>query len=301
MRQGVGRRAFARGAGAGASLLLAGCIPGGLPDLGGPEVQVERDIAYAPRAEALLDAYHPVAATEPLPVIVYFHGGGWQVGRKDELQDMLFARRLAARGAVVISANYRLAPEACYPNFLEDGAGAAVWAHRNAARLGGDPARIYFAGHSAGAYNAVKLAVDRNHVASVGLPRDAVQGAIGIAGLFTERCMDWPLLNAVFPPNVRAVAPATRQLGPDTPPLLLLAGSLDFVVPPRETRLLAEAARAAGTPVKAIVYPGFGHLDLLASAPWLPSAAPVLRDISRFIGAQPLPAEQAGTGQPRRT
>ncbi|WP_165838729.1 alpha/beta hydrolase [Roseicella frigidaeris] len=301
MRERYGRRALVRGTGAGACLLLANCIPGGLPDLGGPEIAVERDIAYAPRAEALLDVYHPATATGPLPVILYFHGGGWQVGRKDELQDMLFARRLAARGAVVISANYRLAPDACFPNFLEDGAEAALWAHRNVAQRGGDPGRLYFAGHSAGAYNAVKLAVDRRYVASAGLPPEAVQGAIGIAGLFTERCMDWPLLSAVFPPSVREAAPATRRLGPDTPPLLLLAGSLDFVVPPRETRLLAEAARAAGTPVEAIVYPGFGHLDLLASGPWLPSAAPMLRDIARFVGTGPIPAAPAVGGQPRRT
>lgn len=285
MARGWTRRGMLGAGALAASSLTAGCVPFALPDLAeGLPVSVERDVAYAPREDALLDAYHLAAPTaRPVPVILYFHGGGWQVGRKDELQDALFCRRLASRGALVISANYRLSPDALFPNFLEDGAMAAAWAHANAARLGGDPRCIVFAGHSAGAYNAVKLAVDPSYAAAAGLPPGSVRGAIGLAGLFTERCMSWPLLNAVFPPTVREVAPATRRLGPGTPPLLLLAGSFDLVVPPRETRLLAEAARQAGARAEAKFYTGFGHLDILAAAPWLPSAAPVVADVTRFV------------------
>ena len=283
MPAGTARRGLLRGAALAPSLLAAGCVPGGLSDgAATAEVATERDIAYAPQPWALLDLYRPVAPAVPLPLIIYFHGGGWQGGHKDELPDLYFARRLAARGALVASAAYRLLPEARFPNFLQDGAAAAAWLHQHAPGHGGDPGRLFFAGHSAGAYNAVMLTLDRRYVAAAGLPPAAVRRGIGLAGPYADRWLDWGL-GTLFPPAMRQEASIRRHLGPGSPPLLLLTGSRDLIVPPRDTRRLAEAARAAGAPVEAVIYPGFGHLDILAAAPWLPSAAPVVSDVMRFV------------------
>ncbi len=85
----------------------------------------------------------------PFPVIVYYHGGGWVIGSletADEPASMLCNRA----GAVVVSVGYRLAPEHRFPAAPEDCYAAAVWAHANARRLGGDPERLVVEGDSAG-------------------------------------------------------------------------------------------------------------------------------------------------------
>ena len=109
------------------------------------------------------------AAAKSRPVILFFYGGSWNSGRR---QGYAFAARaLAARGFVVIVPDYRLVPDAVYPDFLRDCAAAVRWARRNAGAHGGDGERIVLVGHSAGAYNAAMLALDPG---LVGADRSAV-------------------------------------------------------------------------------------------------------------------------------
>jgi acetyl esterase len=89
-------------------------------------------------------------STGPLPIVVYFFGGGWTLGGIDTADGV--ARRLAnAVPAVVVVPGYRLAPENPFPAAVEDCWAAVRWVAGNAADLGGDPARIAVAGDSAGA------------------------------------------------------------------------------------------------------------------------------------------------------
>jgi acetyl esterase len=93
--------------------------------------------------------YHPQPGM-PLPIIVYFHGGGWMTGSITSADPV--CRRLAAwSGAVVINAGYRLAPEDPFPAALDDAWALTTWAAEHGASLGGDPTRIVVAGDSAGA------------------------------------------------------------------------------------------------------------------------------------------------------
>lgn len=94
----------------------------------------------------------------PFPVIVYMHGGGYVVGDLDT-QDMI-ARALCAWGeGVVISVDYRLAPEYKFPAAVDDSFAALQWAAEHAASIGGDPARLALAGDSAGANMACAAAL----------------------------------------------------------------------------------------------------------------------------------------------
>jgi acetyl esterase len=104
--------------------------------------------------------YRPTAAgaAAELPIILYAHGGGFTVGSAEDTDYM--TRRLAVdNDAVVVSANYRLAPEYPFPTPLDDVADVYEWLLREAARIGGDAARIAVAGDSAGSNFAAALPI----------------------------------------------------------------------------------------------------------------------------------------------
>ncbi len=114
-----------------------------------------------PIAEGTVDArvYVPETdAKKPLPVILYFHGGGWVIANLDTYDAS--ARGLANESkAIVVSADYRRAPEAKFPAAHEDALAAYRWVLANAASLGGDPRRIAVAGESAGGNLAINTAI----------------------------------------------------------------------------------------------------------------------------------------------
>ena len=101
--------------------------------------------------------YTPVGAG-PFPIVVYFHGGGWVVGGLDS-HDALCRALANEVGAVVVSIDYRLAPEAKFPAPVEDAYAATVWAATHAAELNGDRARLIVAGDSAGGNLAAAVAL----------------------------------------------------------------------------------------------------------------------------------------------
>ncbi|WP_332899416.1 alpha/beta hydrolase [Haladaptatus sp. CMSO5] len=94
-------------------------------------------------------AYHPNTAAETPPILVFYHGGLWAMGTLDSADDL--CRNLAARvGALVVSVDYRLAPEHPFPAGLEDAYAAFEWANAFGHTLGGDPTRVGVVGSSSG-------------------------------------------------------------------------------------------------------------------------------------------------------
>lgn len=110
--------------------------------------QVENRRIPGPGGEIGIRLYRDSAAA-PLPITVFFHGGGFVIGNLDSHDNI--CRCLAKRaGCVVVSVDYRLAPEAKFPAAVKDACAALAWAHRNARDIGGDPSRMAVAGDSAG-------------------------------------------------------------------------------------------------------------------------------------------------------
>ena len=125
----------------------------GLRALHGPAESVARTGDFTLRARdgaALrLRVYWPLASDTPQPALVFAHGGGWCLGSM-ELYDNPCRALAVATGAVVVSVDYRLAPEHRFPVPLNDFCDALAWTFAQARRLGLDPARIAVAGDSAG-------------------------------------------------------------------------------------------------------------------------------------------------------
>lgn len=122
-----------------------------------PGVDSEDRMIPGAAGELRARLYTPIGAT-PLPVVVYFHGGGWVIADLDVYDGS--ARGLcAAAGAIVVSVDYRRAPEHRFPAAWDDALAAYRWVADNAAGFGGDPGRIAIAGESAGGNLAVATAI----------------------------------------------------------------------------------------------------------------------------------------------
>lgn len=129
-------------------------------------VQRIRNLAYGDAGRRqLMDLYRlPEAPPEPGGVLIHFHGGHFQIGRKSrESKPLLY--RLATDGWLCISANYRLRAAGRFPNSLIDAKMVIAWARTHAVEHGADPSRIVVAGGSAGGHLASMAALTPNHPA----------------------------------------------------------------------------------------------------------------------------------------
>jgi acetyl esterase/lipase len=277
---------------------LAACSPLGalnaLSPANGSDSTV--DIAYGTGARNKLDIYRPANATAASPVVVFFYGGNWTTG---ERRDYAFVgRALAARGIVVVIPDYRLYPEVRYPDFLDDSAQAVAWTARQISRYGGDPARLFVMGHSAGAYNAAMVALDPRWLGKQGIATASLAGWIGLAGPYDFIPIVNPTTRPVFHfPNTPAESQPVNHVGSTKLPALLIAARKDSLVnPERNTGGLAAKLRAAGAPVEEIYYDRVSHTTLVGTfAPPLRPLAPTLDAVTGFVQAPAKRSLDAGS------
>ena len=223
------------------------------------------------------DPYRSIAIQTPVEpdgaVLAMMHGGGWTSGYKEHLN---FAGPGAtARGVVYASIGYRLAPQHLFPTGFEDSADAVAWLYRNVAEMGGDPARIFVGGHSAGGHYAALLAVRKDWQAKRGLPDDVVRGCLPISGVF--RFGEGSGLSA----RPRFLGPESndRPASPvldiqATPPFLIAHGGEDFPHLMTQAEEMEGALRGAGGDVTRLSMPGRNHFSACYAAgeedgPWV--------------------------------
>jgi acetyl esterase/lipase len=249
-----------RGLLAGMTALLGGCSPAALLNTTVPRsgYRLQADIAYGDGPRRRLDLYTPETPRADGKAVIFFYGGSWDSGKKD---DYLFVgQALAARGITCMVADYRLYPEVRFPAFVEDGAQATRWA---ADRVGVE--NLFVMGHSAGAEIAAMLAVNTSYLAKVGVDRMKLRGLIGLAGPYDIVPMTSAKLIDIFG---SATDPQTQPLTyakAPLPPAFLMHGTTDDTVYPRNSEKLAAAWRAAGAPVELKLLPGVSHIDIVAA------------------------------------
>lgn len=256
--------------------------------------RVAGDLAYGRAARQRLDIYAPRDMARPMPVVFFIYGGSWADGDRDSYA--FAGRALSALGYVTVIADYRLLPEVEYPHFLDDCCAAFAWVTKHIASYGGDPQRIALMGHSAGAYNAMMLALDDQYLAREGL-LDRLRCVVGLSGPFDFYPFDGPIslrtFGAVLEPRLTQ---PINHVTATAPPMLLGSGDRDRLVFPRNSMALASRLRDADVPVEEIHYPRLGHPGpLLALGRPARAIAPVLADVAGFLGRYLCPADPSWT------
>lgn len=264
--------------------LLPGCSPASLLNttVPGGGFRKRADIAYGDDPRQKLDLYIPETPDPARRVLTFFYGGAWTSGRK---ADYLFVgQALAAAGFLVAIPDYRLSPNPRFPGFVEDGARAMRWVQDNVATHGGEPTRLFVAGHSAGAHITLMLATDTSYLGAAGFDRARLRGVIGIAGPYDFLPFTSRSVRDVFAGSDPASTQPINFVGRGLPPALLLHGDADETVLLRNSQRLAAAWRAAGNAIEVKVYPGVGHISIVtAFADLLRNRAPTLADTVSFL------------------
>jgi len=216
------------------------------------------DISYGTLPAQQLDLYLPDAAE--FPVFVYYHGGGLQEGSRKEAA--VWAPALAERGIAVVSASYRMYPQAAFPDYLFDAAAAIAWAVHELPAYG-TPNGIYVGGSSAGGYLTQMLCFDPQYLAAVGLSNadiagyyhDAGQGTVHSA-ILQERGID-PRRSIVD-----AAAPLFHVDETPYPPMEFVLAEHDMPKRAEQTMLTVAALADYGHDMRRITVdcrPGYHH------------------------------------------
>lgn len=231
----------------------------------------------------LIDVARPTVGKGPFPTVVLIPGGGWLTrGRKFQTT---FQLNLAARGYVVASIDYRGSPESAFPTQLIDARTALRWLKSNAPRFDIDTQRLAAIGYSAGGNVASLLGLtrpgdglapdpDKDQGAGLALVVSC-HGISDFASLYDKHCLAEPatlqrkyvrfVLDTFLggPPAQFAEAyrraSAINYVHKDAPPMLLIHGTEDPVVPPSQSRLLRDRLKGVGVPVQLEEVKGGGH------------------------------------------
>lgn len=247
------------------------------------DIVVQRDVVYDRAHQLALDVYRPRDAHDA-PVVVFFYGGSWKSGKRQWYHWV--GEALAKRGLVVVIPDYRLWPRVRLDGFMQDAAHAVAWTEAHASEYGGDPSELFLMGHSAGAHIGALLATDGHWLADVGMHPRQLAGFIGLAGPYDFLPLKDPDFIDMFGSTHQAQlrSQPIHFVDGDEPPMLLMQGSADKVVEPRNATSLAAAMNREGESAQVKMFPGIGHTAiLLAMSRPFRGKAPVLDDAVAFI------------------
>lgn len=235
------------------------------------------------------------------PLVAFIHGGSWQSGSPEDYR--FVARTLGEHGYATALIGYRLLPEGRFPAMLQDSAAAIAWLHAHAADFGADGRKFALMGHSAGAYNSLMVALDPEWLARFRVPQSVIQGVVSMAGPadfypFTSQSTK-AAFGRVADPNITQPIHFARGTAM---PILLLHGTADESVNPRNSRNLARAIKAHGGVAAEQEFAGMTHSGIImALAQPFEQTRDVLDPILKFltaVSAKPVAAQGLGQAQP---
>ena len=201
------------------------------------------DVCYNEETKQCLDIYLP--DSEEFKTFVYFHGGGIQSGDKSDVK--FFCEYLANRGIAAVSVNYRMYPQAKYPEFIEDVAESVAWVFKNIGNYG-KSTDIYVGGSSAGGYMSQLLCFNKEYLARHNINVMDIAGFVHDAG---QPTVHFNILQKNGLDGKRVIVDETAPLyyvGVDNeyPPMLIIVSDNDMFNRYEQTQLLVTTLKHFG-------------------------------------------------------
>jgi arylformamidase len=216
------------------------------------------DVAYGDTPRQVMDIFP--AGKPNAPVLLYFHGGYWRSGSKD--QNCHFAELFVKAGATVAVVEYDLCPQVTVTDIVRQARASVAWAYKNISDYGGDPSKIYISGLSAGGHLvAMALAHDWEKER---LPRDLVKGATAISGVYDLEAV----LHIDVNQEIRLTPESAREnspfLHPPLPyaPLIVAAGGAEPRGWQEQSENLFALCKERGLRCEYIEIPGAQHYSI---------------------------------------
>jgi arylformamidase len=221
----------------------------------------EHDLCYDPASGQCLDVF-PAAGPGLKPAFVFIHGGYWRMlGKHDSV---FMADTFTRRGISVVAVDYALAPAAPLEEIVREVRSAIAWLHRNGPAHGIDPERLYVGGSSAGGHLAAAI-VSGGWREAMGLPEDAVKGAMPVSGLFDLAPIAKSFVNEWMQlDEARAIAASPiHHLPPRGCKLVLAWAEHETSGFKEQSRDYLAAWRRAGFAAEAFEIAGRNHFDVV--------------------------------------
>jgi acetyl esterase/lipase len=252
------------------------------------------ELAYGSGPRARLSVYGRAPGDARRPVVIFWHGGRWSYGDKDQYR--FVARTLVELGAVAVLPNYRLYPTVRLDGAMRDVAAAVAFVQHHAAEWGGDPGRVIVMGHSAGAQLAALATLDPHWIAEAG--GGPVQGLVGLAGPYDFLPLtDDDLKDYFGPPALYPASQPINFVAKPARPAFLVQGLADTTVWPRNSEHLAAALQALGGRVETHFLPKEDHGAVLSRfVAFRRGSDPVVAALGHFIQTVPGNSAAAGRG-----
>ena len=215
------------------------------------------DIAYGLHPRHRLDVF---SAGQGSPAVIFFHGGYWRWGSKDERR--FLACEWNRQGVSWIGVNYRIVPANSLADAVSDARASVAWIADHAEGLGIDGSRLHVTGNSAGAHLAAMVAAadwgegeSRPEIASLLV----ISGLFDLVPLLQASANDWLQLT---PESAEALSPCQHMPPPDLP-ILVCWGGDETEAFAFQSRNYADICRASGNEVELFVSPGADHFDMI--------------------------------------
>lgn len=243
------------------STLLQGCAYQWL-DWTVPEDGYQRfEVAeYGNNKRQQLSIYYPQQRLANSPVLVFFYGGSWSSGKKENYR--FVAQAFTKAGYITVIPDYRVYPQVRFPQFISDAASAISWLQQQQLTDQG----VVLMGHSAGAHIAALLAFDQQWLQQAGVKEGTVQALIGYSGPYAEFKLSSKKLRGIFADTepLEQVWPLS-YVDQNAPPSLLIHGADDSTVLPEHSKKLAQKLQQQDIAVTTVYYPDTGHIATAAA------------------------------------
>lgn len=243
------------------------------------------NISYGEYQWQKLDIYVPKNISKPAPVLVFFYGGRWSFGTKE--QYAFAALPFVEKGYIVVIPDYSKYPDVKFPVFVQDAAKAVAWTHDHIGEYNGDKERLYLSGHSSGAHLAALVSADPQYLKSYSKSRNIITAFAGLAGPYDFIPEDDDLKDMFGPPENYSNMQVPSFIDGNQPPMLLLHGADDTTVIQRNLNRLRDKIGQKGGAVETKIYPGIDHKEIVGALSWVwHDKAPVGDDMIAFFESQ---------------